>query len=192
MILDGTKCQTRRLVKESEFAGGWSNLETFTGETQKVTTVYGSKNTIKWQVGQDYAVQLKGSRGLWCCPICKKIFRKKNENRNPFLCDDESCHDNFSFEQRRLIPLRFEITGIRKERLLDISEEDAKKEGFELDNDKYSARENFFTAFTKANWKTIPAKFKEYRVNSIKKLGKQANLYKWNPEVWVLDFEVMK
>ena len=62
--------------------------------------------------------------------------------------------------------LRIKITGIRKEALLDISLKDIKKEGF-------SNKDEFWKAF-----------------NSVCK-PKDGGLYV-NPDVWVLDFEVMK
>ena len=69
-----------------------------------------------------------------------------------------------------LKPLRIKITGIRKERLLDISEEDAKREG-------YKSKEDCIEVFCKLNFKV--------------KAVKGASEYKFPlefVEVWVLEF----
>lgn len=67
--------------------------------------------------------------------------------------------------------LRIVITEIRKEKLLDINEEDANKEGFNSVND-------FLNAFSKANRKG--------------KRIQRSDFIDWNPEVWVLNFELVK
>ena len=68
--------------------------------------------------------------------------------------------------------LRIVLTSIRKEKLLDVSEEDAKKEGFKT-------KGNFVKAFQTINLQAIKKK-------KIKYLGD------WNPEVWVLSFSVVR
>lgn len=162
MICDGVKTQTRRLVKEGKI--GIFNIHDGKFRVE-------SNGRIKWQVGRDYAVQLgRGKPGLWYCPKCKntEVCYYWNSKR---LC--RACYTKMKIWNNRRVkhftmkPLRNKITSIRKERLLDISEEDAKKEGFK---DKY----DFLRAFLKAN-----------------------NMYEEgmkvpNPEVWVLDFEVKK
>ncbi len=155
MILDKTKCQTRRLVKEGDYEV--TNPITAKG----ITHVVNSK--LRWQVGRDYAVQLgRGKHGLFYCKNCTK----------------GDCEDAFSHVAAQT-PLRIKITSIRKERLLDISEEDAKKEGFK-------DRQDFFLAFCKIAEKQI-------KENSDRKENPlYVSLCRWNPEVWVLDFEVLK
>jgi len=69
-ILNNKKQQTRRLVKEGE---NYNYVPTQLGKESRITGVTtGENNKIKWEVGRDYAVQLKrGGKGLWYCPKCK-------------------------------------------------------------------------------------------------------------------------
>lgn len=181
MILDGTKTCTRRLVKEGEFSmtsSGIPECNVIPMTVFKTKGLFESKR-IKWQVGRDYAVQLGGKAGLWYCSNCKKIWndRKASYLKNKKLvsvgllgCDctqgkygPEPC--------KTLKSLRVKITGIRKERLLDISESDAKKEGFKN-------KDEFIQAFRKIV-KTNQACFYDNIYGFPDKL-----------EVWVLDFSV--
>ena len=180
-ILSGKKTQTRRLVKEGEKLHKLKN-SVWTGKM-------GSKKhplRIKWQVGQDVAVQSgRGKARLWYCPKCKGTVLKTGS--------DPDLRDYYFNEKRRqremaerggmskrhcalcehsMNSLRIVLTSIRKEKLLDVSEEDAKKEGFKT-------KGNFVKAFQTINLQAIKKK-------KIKYLGD------WNPEVWVLDFEVKK
>ena len=108
---------------------------------------------------------------------CSKKLKKVNEG---YLCI--KC-------RRALSPLRIKITNIRKERLLGITEADAKKEGFSTKGIE-TARDNFLKAFIIINWKEIPRtmKFKE-AMTGYKTI---VDLGLWNPEVWVINFEVKK
>jgi hypothetical protein len=202
-ILAGKKTMTRRLVKEGEFIAhalvdfqheaevlkpsGWWVTKKAKAKFKKIkpTQVCTVTEKIKWQVGKDYAVQLKrGGQGIWYCPKCKnilteeqtKIFKKfaplaKGFTRSftNFMADNgmpcPKCKDI------RIIthPLRIRITNIRKGTLYNIDEKDAKKEGFEN-------KQDFWNAFCK--------------INRIKQDSKGIPLE--NKTVWVLDFEIAK
>ncbi len=175
MILDGTKTCTRRLVKEGE---DWLEYIKETPKEKQIVGVTSKPNfkkhtlKIKWQVGRDYCVSLgRGKAGLWYCPKCKAILIDKKFIGKEIIgekCSECGLHEN---EKRTITakfkPLRFKITGIRKERLLDLTEADTKKEGFKNKMD-------FLYAFLKIN-----------------KLWEE-NIKCPNPEVWVLDFKVKK
>ena len=155
MILDGGKTQTRRLVKEHEI--------TIASMSDGIIAVE-CNGKVKWQVGRDYAVQLgRGRSGLWYCPKCRETYKEITaEDYNeygPPLCN---CSGFSQFTES----LRFKITSIRKECLLDISEEDARKEGFKN-------RYEFWQVFDK--------------INNLK--TKEDHDFP-NLDVWVIDFEV--
>ena len=210
MILDGTKCCTRRLVKEGEtlqleiFPEGWLAQEIYLQMFNKFTTgdysieefkdnlekkfqkglkdfnwrkvglketgVLTKKGKVKWRVGRDYSVCLgQGKAGLWYCPKCKNYG---------VVC---FWHKWWCRLQQGAKPLRIVLTGISKQRLLDISAEDVKKEGFKKTKVKLTsetvelpARTNFLNAIKN----TYDKKFSDIWAK------------KWNPEVWVLSFSV--
>ena len=189
-ILSGKKTQTRRLVKEGDCADfNFTKNIVRVGKkdyTKPPNEYEDEPFRTKWQVGRDYAVQSgRGKAGLWYCPKCKGTVLKTGS--------DPDLRDYYFNEKRRqremaerggmskrhcalcehsMNSLRIVLTSIRKEKLLDVSEEDAKKEGFKT-------KGNFVKAFQTINLQAIKKK-------KIKYLGD------WNPEVWVLDFSVVK
>jgi len=163
MILNREKTQTRRLVKEGEFSSG--------GQEGNYARVHSKNKKIKWQVGKTYGVQLgRGKEGIY--------YQKLRDGRIAFC---EGLHSE-SVDQE---PLLIHITAIRKERLCDITEEDAKKEGFK-------DKDEFLRSFMKISWDIMPVRAKKF---TSKKLLEQAYRIRnpiaakeWNPEVWVLEW----
>ena len=181
-ILSGKKTMTRRLVKEGEEL--MSTKRNILGSVLPYSELYNrtwyfdcvQKNgRVKWQVGNDYAVcPGRGKRGLLYCPKCYSISAYSKE----VWCAIKKNHK----EEIKMKPLRVVIKSIRKEKLLDISEADAKKEG-------YKNCVEFVEAFAYINRKSLPTEIKKLNgmlVPSLKKLEM------WNPFVWVLEFEVLK
>lgn len=161
-IADKAKTETRRLVKENQ------KIEYFPdGRIKKVLEKdKKGKWRTKWKVGQDYAVQAgRGKKGLSYCLKC----------RTPHNHTRVYCKDCLAFS----IPLRIKILEIRKEKLLDISQEDAIAEGFE-------DKDEFLAYFYEINKNNSNAK------KSLKKWfdSKIENATGWNPLVWVLKFKV--
>jgi len=79
-------------------------------------------------------------------------------------------------------PLRVVIKSIRKEKLLDISKTDVKREG-------YKNCVEFVETFVGLNAKHLPKEIKKLNGMIYPSLKK---LELWNPFVWVLEFEVKK
>lgn len=165
-ILAGRKTMTRRLVKEGEG---------FSGDEKRILKVFKinsnkNKSILKWQVGRKYAVCVEGKQ-VWYCPKCLSYSNEKRKE----ICE-------FGFRHFRF-PLFVEVTGIRKEKLLDITEEDAKREGFRhtceiiCDDDKINlyTRQNFIDAFCKI----YGIGFREDGVPN------------QNPYTWVISFKVV-
>jgi len=182
-ILSNNKQQTRRLVKEGEYLD--EALDDY-----RIKVVYTKNGKPKWREFKDYSVQPgRGKKGLWYCPKCKRPIQKiiaqfskslqngTNNTKNKFpWCG--ICGSN-------IIPLRIKIVSIKKEKLCDITESDARKEGYEESKEKVSgtgeiitlsAKQNFLLAFGKINNLNFSA-----RKNRV-----------WNPFVWVLEFEVIE
>jgi len=186
-MLLGSKTQHRVLVKEGEALRIW-NLKNIGGinETFVVKTTH--KCGDIWQTGKDYSVQKKrGGKGLWYCPKC---MGELSASYRAISCDIIyacKCHNYKCHNQKlkkELInlgwkPLRFVVVSIKQEKLFDISQEDAKREG-------YSSRLDFLVAFNTLNNKQYS---KSYESNYGKVIDEA--LF-WNPLVWVLEFEVVK
>jgi len=168
-IINKEKTQTRRLMKPEHYV-----KEFVTGNWQTrgfaEVGIKGKNGKIKtqWKVGQDYSVQPgRGKCGVKFCSKCGF-----HGSLLHWGGDCPNC-------KIAVKPLRHRITKIRKQRLLDISNSDAKKEGF---HDKHA--------------------FLEYVFKLYGKLGKHPSLLsltlsaekksKWNPWMLALSFEVVK
>ena len=188
-IISGEKTQTRRLVKEGEIAVverienpslTWTETGAYL-EGEGILSAVVRNGKTKYKVGKDYAVQTgRGTKGLWYCPKCKV------EN-----CYTGNLKKDFDWAEKghRLIPLRIKITDIIKTFLRDISNNSVIAEGFKT-------KKEFLTYFYTLYWNAvrengitgkmepvIPKKFKK---------GFTPETCIWNPEVWVLTFEVKK
>lgn len=167
-LLEHGVVQNRVLVKEGEYFTEYIE-EGAVGVKTQLKKEYVADSGIhyynlrtKWQVGKNYAVQAKrGGKGLWYCQKCKDSIQ------NPYVDSKKGCNGKIS-------PLRVVVKSIRKERFLDISEEDAKMEG-------YKNRAKFIEGFWEVNKKRWDVEI----MNLITDNG-------WNPFVWVLEFEVLK
>jgi len=142
--------------------------------------VWTENRKVKWQVGKDYAVQLgRGKKGLWYCPKCKI---KKSLNwfvsylGGMLLFGQEESNSNKAMG-RVWNPLRIEITGLKKQKLLKIQEAEAKKEGFK---DRFNFITYFLALYKKKVYMTENRKGEV--ILDEKKL--------WNPEVWAISFKV--
>jgi hypothetical protein len=180
-ILAGRKTMTRRLVKEGEYLktgefayNGWYDYEK-NNEKELIRVVKNKR--VKWQVGRKYAVcPGRGKSQRWYCPDCKFNIINGKEMYDKFKGVQCKCGTMMK-------PLFVEVTGIRKEKLLDITEEDAKREGFRhtceiiCDDDKINlyTRQNFIDAFCKI----YGIGFREDGVPN------------QNPYTWVISFKVV-
>jgi hypothetical protein len=148
-LLSGSKTQTRRLVKEKDFI-----------EAIDITKKVKLSGRIKWQVGRDYAVQTgRGKKGLMINYVSG--FVKEFEDVRGSEMDTSK-------------PLRVVVTGIRKEKLLDISLEDAKREG-------YDSVDSFGKAFCDLN----KIEYVRITINNVVEVRPTSN-----PFVWVLDLKI--
>jgi hypothetical protein len=153
-IIDGTKTQTRRLVKPDEHGL----------KIDGVRQVWTSKGRIKWQIARDYAVQ--SGRG-----------------KPTVMWEPES---------QGYIPLRIRITDIRKERVQDISEQDAIAEGITASPMSKSLHKTwqFNTPSHTSYGYSFPADAYAALWDSIN--TKKGTRFSDNPSVWVLTFEVLR
>jgi hypothetical protein len=175
-IIRGTKTQTRRIVKEGEFAvhtkypNGVYSSRMVIGEVKKWYPIDKPDTaTLKWQVGRDYAVSPgRGKPGVW--------WREATTHYPPlwteFFIDELGWH-----------PLRIRITAIRQEYVQDISEEDAIAEGIRIMRfvGDYGAPPDMgllsYEAYADL-WNSINTR--------------KGTRWQDNPLCWVLEFQVVK
>jgi len=174
-ILDGRKTQTRRVIKtegldccgpcgltDVRFAGrDWS------GNSVLLKCPQGETGTKLWV------------RETWVeCQMCGDANHVATIN-NPHNC--KSCdeyitnkHKPSIFMPRHASRLTLEITGVRVERVQDISERDAESEGVEMMTSVDHGRTNPLVAF-QVLWQSIN--------------GKRGFGWGKNPWVWVIEFK---
>lgn len=172
-ILAGRKTQTRRIVK---IKGSIPNNETKPLSTHSCNSVY-----YFW--GHDEVVCPYGSPGdiLWVResftfnPIGKTDYLYKADSLVPkFIKWKPSIH-----MPKEACRLFLKVTNVRVERLLEISEEDARKEGVKhlIPRWKDYTNEKGFCYNAFSSFKTLWIK-----INGIES-------YTSNPWVWVIEFE---
>ena len=149
-VLDGTKTQTRRLVKPGEECRDRITVSKYWISRFKFMPSEGADllswtyMNPKWQAGRIYAVQPgRGQKAVG----------------------------------------RIRITEIRRERLQDISEEDAQREGWDMSNLDLLSRYDPVTMTKATEWFCA-------LWDSIHK--KPGTRWTDNPEVWVLTFEIVE
>jgi hypothetical protein len=163
-IINGTKTQTRRVVKPGEA------LTHISSEGRRndfpvqafYPTVLTPTGAIKWQVGRTYAVVPKMSKpGVWWAPASGEWSAPEH-----YIVNDPCWR-----------PLRIRITALRREPLQDISAADAMTEGYP----------EVITRYTAA---TAPIEWYRELWDSINTRAP----YRWddNPAVWVIEFEMVR
>ena len=168
-IIDGTKTQTRRIVKPGEY----SPLTGLISVTHAVRT---AEDRLKWQTGRDYAVSPgRGKPGaMW-------------NGQTQWVLPHSGTHPTEStprgFQDRGYKPLRIVITAIRREPLQSITPEDVRAEGVWCDVD-YEPLDIGFSPDLH-NWDVYRALWND--INT-----RKGTRWEDNPDVWVIEFEVQK
>ncbi len=124
-VLDGSKTQTRRLVKPHQMIR-WPN------GVKSVQYLDDQHNLwiTKWQVGRTYAVQPgSGQYAIWYRRLDSDKVQIWNYHHQGFP-SILSEHAESSDGKDRWQELRIRITSIQQEPLQDISENDACREGY--------------------------------------------------------------
>lgn len=161
-ILEGRKTQTRRIVKmpPQRF---YKQGEKFEGESGREYKPYANVGDVFW---------------------VRETWQKVNDR---YIFKADSIADNFKWKPSIFMPreaarIFLKVTNIRVQRLQDISEEDAVKEGIEYSNEfgyKLYTKQDFFSKHLSAS-------------DSFMSLWEKINgKGSWgvNPFVWVIEFE---
>lgn len=174
-LLDGRKTMTRRPIKpQPDEDGICKNLV-----DGLLYDTSGRIYKLPWQIGDHLWVK----EAFAYCPLdfkdTKGYIYKADGKYNDYVCPGE--WHNSMFMPRWATRITLEITDIKVERVQDISEEDARKEGCDFDDgeppdgygeeDRPTAKQNFMFL-----WDSIYHK-------------KPAFDWPANPWVWVIEFK---
>lgn len=208
-ILSGRKTQTRRIMKiqpkdqNSVFATivsstvkGESGLHywrenNYRGDGATFKSPYGYSGDKLW-VRETFGTCIRNVGGT---PQEKTIYRADGEEVYSYGRDGEEMKVKWKpsiFMPRKLSRIDLEITGVRVERLNDISEEDAKAEGLIYHRlyDEWGVEKRRDSRENMPQWRRYgtPAKAFEYLWKSIN------GVESWNknPLVWVIEFRKIK
>lgn len=186
-ILNGTKCCTRRIIKPqptySEKDGfSWKGIAY---GTDLPPTIQGASYNLchkaQYQVGDILYV-----RETWC-ELSSGYEYKADGETIDHLGNVMKWHPSLHMP-KEAARIFLKVTGVRVERLQDITEEPAVKEGCQAGSIEYQGavwgQEDY------DEWTAVDA-FKEVWNSTIDK--KESDRYGWdaNPWVWVYDFEVL-
>ena len=168
-VLNGTKTQTRRLVKPNELASGSRG-----GGQHWIHAVWIDTKGVHDRRFEQH--------GFIRCSlvVLESLYRLKWAVGKGFFADK-----TYAVQPGRGKKAvgRIRITEIRRERVQDISEEDAQREGWDMSNMNSHSRYDPVTMTKAIEW------FHGLWDSIHKKPGTR-----WtdNPEVWVLTFEVVR
>jgi len=197
-LIDGNKTQTRRVVKpqpepNDKWEGGWFingkkssfSIKHFNRFAELDICPYGNPGDLLW-VRETFQGPLIDEdagmpEGTYTQKYC--VYRADVDNAPEFRdCDDnlKNCWKPSIFMPRWASRLTLRITGVRVERLQEISEGDAKTEGapFELgalESTILGAKAKYRSGFCRL-WQSING----------------ADSWELNPWVWVIEFEVIQ
>jgi len=198
LVVDGTKTQTRRLIKSET---GYFNVYSRGGI---ITTIH-KTDADGWEGGNSVVVNPSYKVGGKCYlkepyifdPLfyfgdssipCRDSFHKDLAYIYTYGMDTERLYsvygDEIKWKNKLFMPesaarLFIEITGVRAERLQDISEEDCMKEG--IVNEK-----NYFSNGNGEEYNNPVDAYSDL-INSIGDKG----TWERNPFVWVYDFKLV-
>ena len=194
-ILEGRKTQTRRIVKPQPTLGNgtWDvrNLDEFFDENGKYCCIP-KINTVEVK-----SVKIKPGDILWVRETWQTTYNESTNNWDSiykadggFWIDDDGPMKwkPSIFMPRKYARIFLEVTNVRVERLRDISESDAYKEGFgPVITEEYPAPGKFVNHLNKHHMFTAIDSFASMWV----KLN-GTGAWKANPWVWVYEFKVVE
>jgi hypothetical protein len=185
-IISGQKTQTRRLVKPGEYTWICGRFE---DGSPAYSSVHHESHRVRFERGKTYAVQQKrGKPALWIRPDGSLFTGVGADTINEFLTLANNQPTSIRDIPKVLrahgyTPLRIQITAIRRERIQDISEEDAKAEGLIFEPCCG------WCASTLRLYKPNPISAYALLWDSINRT--KGTRWADNPAVWVLTFKVV-
>ena len=202
MVADGTKTVTRRIVKTPATwhgkkvsdlmpANGHETAFLVLGEDGGVI----GRITPRYKVGEVVAVAEQYSI---LHERLKGVIQEKRKDgaleafHRAGICDTDAGWNNKVYVCAELMPLRIRITGVRAERLQNISDEDCLKEGVRKVQDRYCTVGDYAVATGRGFMRTslFPAPRAAFATLIDKTSG--GGTWKDNPYVFTYEFEILK
>ena len=188
-VLDGKKTMTRRIIKGIYVAVIHLKYEgSFIGKTADGESVILPQPTYK--NGEEVAIAQK----YWDLRNCDAFYEElhKADPTFPLECikGEKGCH-NKMFVRADWMPHRIRITGIKAERLQDISEEEAMREGIRQSVVEYGDKKIVkWTYFGEkiTTWYSSPREAFAALIDRISGRG----TWNRNPWVYAYEFELIK
>jgi hypothetical protein len=189
-VLRGDKTQHRVVVRDlEELRGGSDCLYVYRMDYFPSTPYSEPDGNVRWCVGETYAVQSilpdRSRSGVWLAPD-GSIAPLSILTEDRYFYQVTTSTGRKWYRAHGYTPLRVRITAIRRERLTDISEEDARAEGMQFDpiGSLYHVPGDpaicFFTAI------------EAYRLAWDTHHTRKGQRWGDAPDVWVLTFEVVQ
>lgn len=190
-ILDGRKTQTRRVIKPQpeRVGGGWMYAGQYFADDGQMKNylfhdVYGNGKCPYGGVYADGTAEWLWVRETFqWCSICGTTNFRANSDGMCWLCSEDLGKWQPSiFMPREASRLTLRVVGVRVERVRDISEAEAQREGWFYQNHDLSKRYDPVTMDTARKW------FAALWDSINAKRG-----YSWdsNPWVWVVEFKAV-
>ena len=176
VILDGSKVQTRRIIKPQPFLNkSYSSLtgnkEWYSiGKSTNINPKDWIKDNAKAQVGDVFWVRETFTL-IDDGEIKVYFFKANNDNDSPLDFKPKKWKPSI-FMPKKVCRIFLEVTNVRVERLNDISDSDIKKEGII----EYPEMNMSLNYCWRVLWETINGK----------------DSWRENPFVWVYDFKIIK
>lgn len=193
-ILDGRKTVTRRVIKkwsgynkeEQHLAGFWKDFNESDNKEYIKDYAYSScwftekeyiKRTSKYQVDDVLYVKEQWS---WCCVRHGYVVTKSNNDDWEGFPDESHAWKSSQSMPKAAARIFLKVTGVRVERLQDITSEQCDKEG---------CKEYGYSCITGELMPSKPIRFQITWNDTVKK--QDLDQYGWeaNPWVWVYEFE---
>lgn len=201
-ILNGTKTQTRRLIKpqppctlkqmtEGYHAGEWHLFRDNPMLNPTTGSPWGAQYLPQYQVGDVLWV-----RETWVKDAGRYMYRANYSDTEKFYMNGREIKMAWRpsiHMPREAARLFLRVTGVRAEPLNDILEADAIAEGFTADPPDDSPHSSIFACYLEGGiYGTARIKFADLWEQTLKKQDRQRYGWNSNPWVWVYKFERME
>ena len=184
-IIEGSKTLICKLKKEGD--------KTHVVFDKGIDAVFPKSQVKRWipktkfKVGEVYSICVNDEL-VWYCPkFVNGMMGEPIVDKDCSVCHvDRKGKEVIGFQCAK--SLRIKVLSIREQKLLDITKDDVKKEGYKYDYPLYP-KSHFVADFLNIYDNKIPKNIKNQDFNG--KVDFIEIAREWNPYTWVLEFKVI-